>query len=95
MQTRHDEFESGGFRCEDGRVATFKRFVTDPTRCAQSFGFAEVHLLHAIVIGVQRGTDLSVVIRNPLMQQLAGKIITMRVKSKAAAQAITESKETE
>lgn len=87
MQTHHEEVQPGVFHCANGRIGTFERFVTKPTRYPQSFSSKEVQLLDFIISGVLRGTDLQVVMRNPVFPKLARKVQTMRTKSKAAAEA--------
>ncbi len=85
MQTNHTELSGGRFRCVDGQVGRFTRFVTHPTRRSISFGAEEMNLLHTILTGVQMGKDLRVVARHRLFPKLAAKVQRMHDKSKAAA----------
>lgn len=81
MQTRHDEKEPGVFVCADGTIATFKRFVTDPTRRTQSFHSREINFMVELFETLQRGGDVSVLARAREAAKLAGKFRGMRRKS--------------
>lgn len=64
-------------RCPDGDGCTFLSY-SSKTSASNSFTAAEVKLLGAILDGLQRRADLSVLVRQPAMQSLARKTTKMK-----------------
>ena len=84
MQTRHREVSEGVFECDDGKVAVFERFITNPTRQSTSFDTAQLDFLQSLFATLLRGGDTSVFMRRPELARVLVKFQAMHGRSVAA-----------